>query len=612
MSQSRSPGLWALCAVPLLLLTGATATPREEGITPEALRAEVRLLASPQMEGRGVGTKGIDRAAYHIAQAFQRAGLEPAGDQGTYRQTFPVVTGVHLGTGNALTTSGPQEPTKPYQPGTDFTPFGFSENGRITAEVVFAGYGITAPELRYDDYAGLEVSGKIALVMTHEPREEDEQSPFRDPQAYRYTEVRYKAINAREHGAKAIIIVTDPLNHKGESETLFALKGVAAGARAGILAVNATRTLAGTILARTGTSLGKLQGKIDRTLTPASFVVPGLRMAVSVDLIEERGKTANVVGLLPGTDPRLRETAVVIGAHYDHLGFGGEYSLAPSKVGRIHPGADDNASGVAAVMGLARAFARVRSNKRTLIFAAFSGEEMGILGSSHYVKHPPIPLERTVAMINLDMVGRLTNKTLYILGVKTGKEFADLLQEANRGLSLRLQLSGDGYGPSDHTSFYTRKIPVLMFFTGPHTDYHRPSDTVAKINPDGLAQVTRLVYRVVERLASESKLVTYVRVDTPPPARGGRGYGAYFGSIPDFTPNEGIGVRLSGVRPGSPAEKTGLREGDVIVKMAGVRIKNLHDLVFVLRSKRAGDQVEVVFLRGNQKIKGITTLEQRR
>ncbi|MFQ5880902.1 MAG: M28 family peptidase [Candidatus Methylomirabilales bacterium] len=610
MKRAHSAFRFPMLLLPFLV---AAATAGEKTITASALLEQVKVLASPAMTGRGVGTPGIEKAAEHIAREFQRAGLKPGGTQG-YRQPFEVITGVKVGpkTKMRVVRGGPGQKGSEALPIELFAPFGFSEDGAVEGEVVFAGYGVTAPELNYDDYAAIDVTEKIVMVMTHEPREKDEKSPFRDPNAYRYTEVRYKAINAREHGAKAIIIVEDPLNHQEEPEELFAIRGVAGGRRAGIVAVNARRSVADSLLRTTGKTMVELQQEIDRTLTPQNLLIPKVRVAIQVELIEERGITANVIGILPGRDSGLQQTAVVIGAHYDHLGLGGEYSLAPSRYGEVHLGADDNASGTAGLILLARAFAKQGGARRTLIFAAFSAEEMGIVGSSHYASHPIIPFQKTVAMINLDMIGRLKKETLYVFGVKTGQEFADLIEEANRGLDLSLQMGGDGYGPSDHTSFYTRKVPVLFFFTGPHTDYHRPSDTVDKINAQGLAKVTRLVYRVIDRLADRTLPVTYVRVEEPPRAGRGRGYGAYFGSIPDFAPTQVEGVRLSGVRPGSPAEKAGLQGGDTIVKMAGVRIQNLHDLVYVLRSKRAGDRVEVVFLRNGQELRGTTTLERRR
>jgi len=603
-------GVW-IVFLPLLVTASAL---RGEGIiTPSALLEQVGILASPAMTGRGVGTPGIDRAADHIAREFQMAGLKPGGTHG-FHQPLSVITGVKVGrkTRMRLISWGHDQQRSAALSEQLFAPFGFSEDGAVEAEVVFAGYGITAPELEYDDYAEVDVTDKVVLVMTHEPREKDEKSPFRDPEAYRYTEVRHKTINAREHGAKAIIIVEDPRNHQGEREELFAVRGVAGGRRAGIVAVNAKRSVAESLLRSTGKTVVRLQQAIDRTLKPQGLPIPGARVAIQVELIEERGTTVNIIGVLPGSDPVLRETAIVVGAHYDHLGLGGEYSLAPSRYGEIHPGADDNASGTAGLILLARAFAQSGGAKRTLIFAAFSAEELGIVGSSHYAKNPRFPLQQTVSMVNLDMIGRLKNRILYAFGVKTGKEFADLLGEVNQNPGLTLKLGGDGYGPSDHTSFYARRVPVLFFFTGPHTDYHRPSDTADKLNSEGLAEVSRFVYRVVEYLANRATAITYVKVKEPPPAGRGRGYGAYFGSIPDFGFEEETGVLLTGVRPGSPAEKAGLHEGDLIVKMAGVRIKNLHDLVYVLRSKRAGDTIEVVFIRNSKEIQKITTLGRRR
>jgi hypothetical protein len=332
-----------------------------------------------------------------------------------------------------------------------------------------------------------------------------------------------------------------------------------------------------------------------------------------VDLIREKGRAANVVGLLPGRDATLRETAVVLGAHYDHLGRGGEASLDPAAVGTIHPGADDNASGTAVLLELARAFAAAGGAPRTLIFAAFAGEEMGLLGSSFYTKQPSIPLEKTVAMLNLDMVGRLRDGKLLVSGVETAREWPGILRAAARGLPLTLAMGGEAYGPSDHTPFALRERPVLFFFTGPHSDYHRPTDTPEKINAAGLQQVATLVYRTAAAVAGEPAPPAFVRTSgRPPAARDGRGYGPYFGSIPDFGATEAQGVVLGGVRPGSPAERAGLRAGDIIVRFGGVRVTNLEDLVYALRAKRAGDTVEVLYRRDGEERAARATLEPRR
>ncbi len=606
--------------IPLLWLSPSAGSARpdlaaaEALITAQDLLGQVKVLASSEMEGRATGTVGLERAAAYIAGEFKRAGLKPGGDQGTYFQTFEVTTGIKLGARNVLALQGKGSRAKPlvFEGGQDFTPFGFSEEGLVRGEVIFAGYGITAPEFHYDDYAAIDARGKIVLVMTHEPEEKNPKGPFRDPNAFRYTEIRYKVLNAREHGAKGIIIVTDP-NHA--EEELFAIRGVSSGAQAGIVAVNALRKVAEAILSASGKDLRALQQAIDHTFQPHSFPIEGVTVTLEVSLVKEKGRAANVIGILPGVDPELRRTAIVIGAHYDALGRGGEASLAPSRYGELHPGADDNASGTAGVITLAKALAAAGGLKRSVVFVAFAGEEMGLLGSSYYVKHPPIPIEQTVAMLNLDSVGRMREKKLYIHGVETGKEFRELIQRAGDGLDLQLTLGGDGLGPSDHTAFYTKDRPVLFFFTGPHEDYHRPSDTPEKINAEGLQKIVTLVLRIVTELANRPEPVAFVKAEGgPPPAsgRGSGGYGPYFGSIPDFAEAGVEGVRLSGVRVGSPAEKAGLRAGDVIVRFGGVTIRNLYDLTYALRSKRAGDKVEVVFLRDGKEMTATTVLEQRR
>ena len=586
----------------------------ETFLAPEALWEEVRILSAPEMEGRAAGRPGGERAAAHLAEAFRRARLRPGGDEGTYFQRFSILTGIRLGLHNSLAVHLPGSTPRPFVVGTDFTPFSFSDEGRVEGGVVFAGYGITAPELGYDDYAGLDAQGKVVLVLSHEPRERDQAGPFRRPEAYRFTEARYKIINAREHGAAAVLLVTDPLAHVGEPETLIGIRGVPSRS-AGIVAVHARRAVAEALLASAGRDLAGLQREIDAALVPRSLPVPGARAEIRVSLIREQGTTANVVGLLPGSDPALRDQAIVIGAHYDHLGFGGEHSLAPAQVGTVHPGAYDNASGTAGVIALARAFATAGGARRTLVFAAFGGEEIGLLGSAHYVRHPPIPLDRTVAMLNFDMIGRLQNGKVYVSGAQTGEGLEALVRAANAAVGLDLVLRGDGYDPSDHTSFLARDRPVLFFFTGTHPDYHRTSDTADKINAAGMRQVLLVARGVINALANQETGVAFGKPPAPTTARAGGqggGYGPYFGSIPDFGAGNDAGVRLTGVRPGSPAERAGLRVGDTIVRFAGVTVRSLEDLTFALRSRRAGDEVEVTFVRDGSPHTVRTVLEQRR
>ena len=601
-----APLLLALLA---LAIAPRVAAPQGEAV-PDAgrLLGWVRDLASPAMDGRAAGTAGADRAAVYLADQFQRIGLRPLGDDGGFLQPFTVPTGVRLGPDTRLEVAGPGKTPRVFAAGPDFLPFTFSDDGEVTGEAAFAGYGITAPPLGYDDYAGLDVRGKVVLVMTGEPRERDPQGPFRPPEHFHYTELRHKVLNAREHGAAAIVVVEHPGRREDAPRPL---RGTTPAW--GVVAASATRAVAEAMLAPTGLDLAALRAEIDRGPAPRPRLL-GSTVRLRVGLVREHGRTANVVGWLPGTDPTRRDEVVVIGAHYDHLGHGSPFSLAPDQAEAVHPGADDNASGTAAVLGLAEAFVRAGGARRSLVFVTFSGEELGLLGSSHYVGHPAVPIERTVAMVNFDMVGRMQERRLYAMGVDTGQGLRALVERAGAGLGVDLLLRGDGVGPSDHTAFVNRERPVVFFFTGTHGDYHRPGDTVDKIDAAGLRTAAVVGYRTVAALADREDRLAFVKVAPagPPTGRAAGGYGPYFGSVPDFAESPAPGVRLSGVRPGSPAERAGLQPGDVIVRFAGVTVRTLDDFTFALRGRRPGDVVEVIYFRGGAVHSTETTLEQRR
>jgi Zn-dependent M28 family amino/carboxypeptidase len=308
----------------------------------------------------------------------------------------------------------------------------------------------------------------------------------------------------------------------------------------------------------------------------------------------------NVIGLLPGHDPTLRNETVIVGAHYDHLGLGGFGSLDPDSTGRVHNGADDNASGAAMLIHIAARLAQARP-ARTVLFIAFSGEELGLLGSAHYVKQPVYPLSSTLAMINLDMVGRLKNGRLIVYGSRTAKEFPALLDSLNWHAGFDLKAQGDGYGPSDQSSFYAAGRPVLHVFTDLHDDYHRTTDDWQKIDPEGFRRVSNFTVGLVTALANRPGKLT--PVDAPPPnhatATAIPAYGTYLGTIPDMTDNPG-GVRLLGVRAGSPAEKAGLRGDDIITRIGELDIPDLQAMTNALRSHQPGDTVSIVIKRGNQ------------
>jgi aminopeptidase YwaD len=594
-----------LLALGLLAVALVAASPAAGPRLPSAewMLEQVKTLADPAMEGRAAGTAGADRAAAHIVATFEAAGLSPAGDAGTFLQPFSVPTALRLGTPNALSLLSPTSRTLSL--GTDFIPLSLSADGSLTAEVIFAGYGVTAPDLGYDDYAGLDVRDKVVLVMTREPGGRDPASPFRREAAQHYGGREHKLINARQHGAAAVLIAAHPGNEGARLPVLGSH-----GQSLDIVSAAISGPTAEALLAVRGLKLGEAAEAIDRSLTPRSTPL-GVKVHVDVRVVRERGTARNVIGVLRGTDPALRGQAIVIGAHYDHLGRGGETSLAPDLVGQIHPGADDNASGVAALMALARAFAESGGAPRTLVFAAFSGEELGLLGSAEYVRHPAVPIDRTVLMANLDMVGRLRDGRLLVGGVDSGTGLRSIVAEAARGMSLAPELPASPFGPSDHTSFYVAGCPVLFFFTGVHADYHRPTDTWDRIDGPGLAAVAGVVARVVAAVAAQPAPPQYVKLAAPAP-RGGGGHGAFFGVVPSFGQSAVPGVTITGVRADSPAERAGVRAGDVIVRFAGVDVKSLEDLTFALRGRWPGDEVTVVLRRDGSERTVRAVLAERR
>jgi aminopeptidase YwaD len=575
----------------------------------DALRDHVRYLASAELTGRGVDTPGIKLARDYIAREFAKYGLRPGGDSGSYLQGFDVATGVTVKQPTSIAL-GEQPPLRLNE---DWSPLGLSGSGKTEAEVVFAGYGITAKEYGYDDYAGIDAKAKIVLVLRYEPPPKDEKSPFQKAPRYsNHATLRAKANNASDHGAAGMILVD--LNHSGdEQKELLSTRSSLWRNGNNLIAAQVRRGIIEKWLDAQGISLKPLKEKIDREEKPASQVLPATRVTLQVSLEEIRQRAENVVGVLPGSDPTLKDQTIVIGAHYDHVGFG-HYGTRDSKAeGQIHYGADDNASGTAVLLQLAERLSRSQPKPaRTIVFAAFSAEELGLFGSRHYVNYPPLSLSSTKAMLNLDMVGRLRDNRLTVFGTRSARELSAIVLEEAHKLGLQVDES-DSVGRSDHMSFYNRKVPALHFFTGSHPDYHRPSDTWEKLSIEGMVKVTELVGAIVQKVANAKEPLNFVSLPSRTPGGGnteGQGYGAYLGSIPDFGAN-GDGVRLAGVSEGSPAAFAGLQEGDVIVKLAEMKIQDLEDLMAALRSKKPGDSVEITILRNSQPLTLRATLRPR-
>ena len=573
---------------------------------PKRYIADIQQLTVPSMEGRGDGTKGLDRAAAMLEKRYRSLGLKPAGTHG-YLQPFTVITGARL---KPDTTLAVIDNTSRLELGLnrDFLPFSFSASGRAEGPVVFAGYGATAPEFGYDDYAGVDVKDKIVLVLRYEPAAFAERGGHQG--LTHHSQVITKAINAKSHGAKAIILVNGKLGD-GEEDLLTRFGSVSGPENAGILILQIKNTIADDWLRSTKGSLASAQAEIEHGGKPTSAALPEtLRIAAQVDVETTRAGVNNVLAYLPGKTDEF----VILGAHYDHLGYGNYDSLAPSQIGQIHPGADDNGSGTAGLLELARVLAPMKGQfQRGILFASFAGEELGLLGSAEWVKEPTFPLGKAIAMLNMDMIGRIHDGKVYVGGVGTGSTFPVLLEKASANSGFKMEYSQGGYSASDHTSFVSMQIPVLFFFSGLHSDYHKPSDTWEKIDPNAAARLLDVISGLTVQLASADDRPQFKVVveDKPPAGGGGGGYGPYFGSIPDFGQVE-TGVRFSDVKPNSPAAKAGLKGDDVLVQFGDKPIKNLYDFTDALRRSKVGDVVQVTVLRDGKPMTVSVKLEQRK
>jgi hypothetical protein len=593
-------------------------SPRPAAVIESRYMEHVRYLASDDLGGRGNGTPGLERAAQYIADQFRAAGLQP-GVNGSWFQPFQIVTGLEVREGNKLTIAGQKGATtfelgRTYLPLSVVTDAVASPPQEASLPIAFAGYGVSAPALNYDDYEGLDVRGKAVVIFTHEPQENDSKSPFDGRAFTQHASLMQKAMVARAQGARIVLLVIDP-SHDADSANYG---GWLRDPQADDYGIAVLRVERGQLQQAIGASLDleATARAIDADLRPRSRPLPG----VSVESVERfakvRREVRNVVGTIAGADPSLAREAVVVGAHYDHLGLGGRHSMAPDSTGQVHNGADDNASGTAALLEIAHALSGAASKPaRTIVFAAFAGEELGLLGSAWYVNHPVIPLEATIAMVNLDMVGRPAGRVL-VSGVESAPGLDADLKAASKGRKVGLKSfrEGAGVGSSDDTSFLVRKVPAVSFFSGFHGDYHRPSDDAEKIDVQGAAEVARIALSLVERIASRTERLEFVEPPQQPrhtaSGAGGGGYGAYFGSVPDFGDSE-KGVKFADVRAGSPAQKAGLQRGDVLVSFGGASIANLQDFTFQLRSRKAGDVVQVTVLRDGREVTANVTLGTR-
>ena len=583
-------------------------------ITRNDLYQHASYLASDELEGRMTGSQGVRKAGDYIAARFKEAGLEPLGDDGTYFQAFTFPAGVESAPdkGRLIVKAGSSSIAHFLEIDKDYRPLSFTTNGTAKGKLVCAGYGLVLPDeagkTQYDSYQGLDIKDKIVLVFDDVPAKLDTSERIRFTH---YSGRRYKAKQALKRGAAGFLLVVGPNTHGAGS--LLPLAGT--DSDAGIVGASITAATAQGLLDVADLKLGALQDMVDGDKIPDSFKQIKLHTQVELttNLTRKEGRCRNVVGLLPPVgEGRIADEYVLIGAHYDHIGHGeagGSRALAGEE-GQIHNGADDNASGDATVLELAACLAEARKKsgnsgqQRGLIFACWSGEEIGVIGSTYFARHAPCPLGQIAAYVNFDMVGRLRNGRLILQGVGSSPDWLGLIETVNIREPFALVIQEDPYLPTDTHEFYPAGIPILSFFTDVHDDYNRPTDDADTLNYAGMEHVAHFGRHIVNELADRPDRLRYASVErAAPKGSGGGGRRIYTGTVPDFAAGDVGGMKLSDVQGGSPADKAGLKAGDIIIEAAGHKIGGLEDYASILRVLKPDEPVEIVVLRDNKEVR---------
>jgi hypothetical protein len=605
-----------------LLLLGLCLPPVRAEVAKDAearLLKDLKFLTSDACEGRGIDTKGINLAAEYIERQFVNAGLKPGGTKGTYFQPFSLTTGAKLGKNNQLVLKGPLGQTLQLDQGKHFTVSPLGGSGKVEAAIVFAGYGITSADPKYDDYAGLDVAGKVVLVLTDTPRRGHRQADLfgqaaADGSGQDYS-LRAKIANAQLHKAAAVLLVNTQRRARFRDvlprPAISPMQGNPLPLPVAYLQRDIAEVM---VLATVGERLGLIEKMIDADLKPRSTPLTGWTCRLETEVSHTQVAVKNVIGVLEGSGPLAQET-VVIGAHYDHVGFFGTtrrfggnavgvsgrgsiggvgFPLAQLAESAIHHGADDNASGTAALMELARHFGALKERKgRRLVFIAFTAEESGLLGSAYYCRQPLFPLQDTTTMINMDQIGRLQDNKLMIGGLKSAKEFLPLIEKLNAKHHFDLAKEPAGTAPSDNASFFARKVPIFWFFTGFHEQYHRPTDRVETLNVPGLRQIVAMVADVVSEVATMPVRPAYAK--TPDFDRTSTLWSSApsTGIVPDYKDSK-AGVLVAEVVKRTPAAKAGLKPGDRIVELGGKKVPDASAFLAQTRALKPGEKVEVL------------------
>lgn len=583
----------------ILILSAAITVGQNSRITSDELINHVKYLSSDDLEGRFPGTKGDELTDEYIIGKFREYNIDGFKLTG-YTQPFEIFTGVRMSGVNELNVMNDNS-LMTYTVEKDFIPMGFSSSGIAEGKLVFAGYGITAGESNYDDYKDvngnpLDVRDKIVIIMKYSPGGTNpHENPFE-----KYEPLRYKVMKAKEAGAAAVIIIHGAVT---EDDKLSKLNFDNVPQNAGIPVMNAKREIVENILLKNGYDLSRIKSEIDASKKANSFSLPRSSAIVQVNVEPVRATTNNVLGFIEGSDPVLKDEIIVIGAHKDHLGYGQYGSLYSGNDKQIHNGADDNASGIAGLLEIAEKFSAERDKlRRSVLFIGFGAEEAGLLGSSYFTKSDFFDKLKIDAMINMDMIGRMQDDKLIIYGTGTSSVWNAIIDSINGKYNFLITKTPDGLGPSDHSSFYVKNIPVLHFFSGTHKDYHSPSDDYEKINSRDQEGIANFVYDVAMTLNNRGSSPDFVKVVTNNDEKRSMGnVKVYVGTIPDYSSTE-EGLKLAGVKEGSPAEKGGLKANDLIIKFGDKDVKNIYDYMYAMGEYKPGDEIDVVVMRDKEKV----------
>jgi Zn-dependent M28 family amino/carboxypeptidase len=619
--RSRSKGFSARSACCALIVVGffATVGSALQGVpqrTPSKTRAHVEALASPRLDGRLTGSAGEQLASDYLVAELRKIGAKPLPGQADYRIAFDFTAGTRDGGSSvAVTVPTGQGTPRAFSARSDVQALSFSDNGDVTGEVVFAGYGIVVPEgqeFGYDSYATLDVKDKVVLVLRYFPEDAEQKTKAI---LARYADLRYKALAARQRGAKAMLIVTGPRSPNAGETAPMSFDTAIAGS--GIVAASISGAVANALFAAVpDETLQTAQQSLDDANPHATgFAMPGLTVTVHANVIREKRTGHNVLAYLPATEQtaNVSKPWVALGAHYDHLGHGeaGNTLAGKEEAGNIHFGADDNASGSAAVLAAGAALA-VGPRHRNVLLALWSGEELGLLGSAAFIAHPAVPLDQLAAYLNFDMVGRMQDNKLTIQAVGTSPVWGKIIEQTNVLAGFDLLLQADPYQPTDVASFNGAGVPCLTFFTGVHADYHRPTDTPDKIDYEDLDRVADFAVAILSRVESGQTAPEFTKVDQVMQPGGGRaGVRVFTGTIPDYS-SDAKGLLLSGVIGGGPAEQAGLQKGDVVVEIAGQTIANIYDYTYALDVLKIGQPAKVVYVRNGERKETMLTPSARK